>query len=160
MPATKSRKKTARGQRGRRKDPKPRHTDGAAPWAKLKNRDERLHYTYVYAGDGVDHGPDYYRSIGYEPVEYSADGVAPVAGVTGNPGDQIEMRGHVLMACTLERKAEIDQYGPDGVSGQELADEIEEVMIDNRGGLDHLRGLHGPRGLGVEVGTREAEVEI
>lgn len=158
-PATKARRGQKKAAKGRRKDPRPRHTDGAAPWAKLNNRDPHKHYVYVFEGD-QEHGIAYYRSIGYQVEEHTKDGVAPMAGVTGKPGEPISMRGHTLMSCPMERRMEIEEYGPDGVTGQALADEIDGVILDKRGGIDHLRGLHGPRGLDVEVGTRAPEVEI
>lgn len=143
----------------RRQDPPSRPTDGAAAWAQLrKPAGDDQHYVYVYEGD-PEHGPDYYKAIGYHPVEYEKGGVRPMAGKTGNSGDQIEMRGHVLMACSKERRAEIEQFGPDGVSGQALADAIDNRILDDRGGIDHLRGLGGPRGLGVEVATKPVQAE-
>ena len=92
MPASRARtrKPAARGPKksgarkaagGRRKNPRPRHTDGAAPWAKLEARNPNMHYVYVYEND-QDYGPDYYASIGYDPVEYSKTGVRPKAGKT------------------------------------------------------------------------------
>jgi len=141
----------------RRRDPKPRHIDGSAPWTRLKNRDPDKHYVLVYAGDGAEHGVDYYHSIGYEVVEQEASGPSLTAGRTTAPGQPVSMRGHILMACTKARHDEILSYGPDGDSGQVEADDIERRIVDRESGRDLLRGLHGPRGLSAQVETQGPE---
>jgi hypothetical protein len=128
----------------KRRDPKNRHIDASSnSWAAVRNRDPGKHYVLV-SNAADDQGPDYYESMGYEVEVYGgANGVSLRGGrSTKELGSPIEMRGHTLMSCSLERKAEIDQYGADGDAGQELADEVEQRLSLNKGrGRDALRGL-------------------
>jgi hypothetical protein len=89
-------------------------------------------------GDAMDD----YSAAGYVIELDQPGGVKPQGGrLSRKPGEQIEFRGNVLMSCSLERKAEIDEHGVDGDSGQRAADAIENRMIDKERGLDPLRGI-------------------
>ena len=141
----------------RRADPKPRPTSGVHSWTKLKNKDINKHYAWISMTD-PDQGVDYYLSLGYEPVYASEGGVEPLGGkLARKSGEQIVFRGLLLMECPLERKAQIDNEGPDGDTGQQLADVIESRILDKERGLDPLRGI-GMRGkFGAPVLRFEAE---
>lgn len=131
----------------RRRDPRHRHIDGSSnSWAAVKNRDPNKHYVLV-SNSSDDQGPEYYRDIGYEPEVYGGPGGVCLRGgrTTRDPGQVIEMRGHTLMSCSLERLQEIEQYGADGDAGQQMADEIESRLSLNR-----TRGRDALRGLGVQ----------
>lgn len=141
-----------------RKDPKPRHLDGSAIWARLKNADPDRHYVYVNKGD-----PDamaHYDAAGYEVVTLEPGGVCPAGGKTVRNGEPIEMRGLVLMSVSKERQAQIELEGADGNAGQAEADRIEQLIVDRRG-FDPLRGMHS-RFMSVsnEIGKMESEVGI
>ena len=69
---------------------------------------------------------------------------------TGNPGDPITVMGCVLMSCSKERWAEIEQFGDYGETGQAAADALEQRILDRRAGVvDLMRGLHGAK-LGID----------
>lgn len=102
---------------------------------------------------------DYYQSLGYVVEEARAGGPSLTAGVTSQEGQPIQVRGHILMSCSDQRRLEIEQYGPDGDSGQEQADVVEDAIVDRSRGRDHLRGLQG-RGLHVDVGTGPEEYTV
>jgi hypothetical protein len=146
----------------KRKDPRARHIDGSATaWTAVQNRDPERTYVLVSIADDT-HGPDYYESIGYEVEVYGgrkgASGVHLKGGrSTKDVGSPIEMRGHLLMSCSKERKEEIDVYGPEGDSGQQYADEIEQrLSLNKTKGRDALRGL----GIaGEEYITFEKDIE-
>lgn len=122
-----------------RKDPKPRHLDGSAAWAKLKNQDPDKHYVFVNKGD-LD-AMSFYDSVGFDVEVLKENGVRPMGGRTGKIGDPIEVRGMILHSISKERQAEIEMHGADGDSGQADADRIEQDIIDRRG-FDPLRGMH------------------
>lgn len=159
MSATRARAKGAdsgRKEAKRRRDPRSRSIDGSARWTKIKDRDPDKKYCLVYAGN-TEMGVAYYRDMGYEVVE--AGGRESLAvGDTVDKGQELTARGHVLMAVSNERHAEIEQYGAEDNGGQSLADETEDQILDKRG-ADALRGLGGPRGLSVENDTRAGELE-
>lgn len=124
-----------------RRDPVRRHVDGTSPWNRIVNRDKNLHYVWVHKGS-QEFGVDYYAMLGYEPVRAGVDAARPAGGmVTQRAGELVEMRGHVLMACPVEKRDEIERVGLDGQSGQEEVDRIEALIIKKRGGMDPLRGI-------------------
>jgi hypothetical protein len=152
MPVAKKKKLIAR------KDPKSRPMNGAQAWGALRNPDPTKKYVAVYMNDD-NQGPEYYSWMGYTPVEQEAgeDALQWKGGKTVTVGDQLINRGHMLMEIDKDKADDIAQYGPDGVSGQENADAIDEQILDKRGGIDQLRGLHG---MGREVGFKfENDIE-
>lgn len=133
-----------------RTDPRPRHIDGSAVWARLKNARPDRHYVYVNKGD--TEALAYYDSIGYEVETLQPGGVHPAGGKTGQVGQPIEVRGLVLHSIDIERHRQIVLEGPDGDSGQLGADRVEDIIVD-RNGIDPLRGMH-TRGLIVRNETQ------
>jgi hypothetical protein len=122
-----------------RQDPQPRHVEGSR--LRIMNQDPSKHYVLPHMGD-EECGAAYYESIGYLPVEYEEGGVR-LSGRPPKKGAQIEFMGHVLMEIDQSRKDEIDKEGLFGNSGQDRADLIEEQIVEKKGGVDTLRGLHG-----------------
>lgn len=138
-----------------RRDPQARPVDGVAPWARFVNKRPDRHYVGVYMGD-----PDamaLYPSIGFVPEIYEQGGVQPAGGMTGKIGDQIIARGHLLMSCSLERWKEIQQYGADGDTGYELAEQIERKILDRKGEHDPIRGPNGRMYIDFENETTAEE---
>ena len=149
-------------------DPKPRPIDGGIPFFNVKDKEPGRFYIWVYkAAPGADFGVEHYSYLGYELERYRDGGPSPVISLLGEDlnGKVIEMRGHVLMSCSKERHEEIEQVGIDGVSGQKVADERDDRMIDKNKYLkDAMRGINprtrnGERGVYAE-GTDGALASI
>lgn len=127
-----------------RKDPPPRPTDG---WHSvhhmLKGREPDFKYVWVSEENSLL-GPDYYESIGYTVVRYTATGGVSLGSLTRKPGEPIRFRGNVLMRCTKLREEQIAYYGPDGDTGEELAGRIIR-QINDRNHVPHevTKGLSG-----------------
>lgn len=126
-----------------RRDPEPRFTDQGINIWKVVSGDPTRHYVAVYQ-NSEDYGPEYYEYLGYEVEIAREGGPRFLAGRTAKMGEPVTMRGHVLMSCTGERKAEIDKYGPDGATGLEWLDEIDDRILDKKKGFDPGRGLKAP----------------
>jgi hypothetical protein len=140
--------KTGQG-RKKRPDPVRRHVDGASAYSKLQNTDPTRSYVWVPAGD--KNAIANYNYMGYSTEKYRNGGVAPL-GTSELEGTEGAMRegapiqgpyGCILMSCSAARKREIDAVGPDGSTGQQEVSRIERHIIDNRGGMDPLRGITG-----------------
>lgn len=143
-------RRTGPNRGGRRKDPAPRHVDGSANWSKIKNPDPNKKYCWVYAGN-EDMGPDYYAGLGYSVEKRTKGNASAAQGVTGKPGEAQVMRGHILMSIPLDQWQEIEDYGEDNKTGQCVADEREERMIDEKNywAEDTFRGLGNRTGIAV-----------
>jgi hypothetical protein len=124
----------------RRKDPRPARLTGVTDDV-LINKDPKKHYVLAYLGH--DTGVPYYKTLGYEVERYREGGVA-FSGFECRPGEPMENRGALLMSIDAERRQEIEEYGPNGRTGQDLVDKIEDIIIDPRKtvGHDPQRGLH------------------
>ena len=152
--ATPKKKKTKR-----RKDPGPRHIDSSARWTKLLNKDPRMHYVMVNTAGGQEMGVDYYRdALGYTPVTHHKDGPKFAGGSAGEEGEQMLMRGHLVMQILLPDHEELEEYGEDGQTGQADADEQEERMYDATG-AQLRRGIGNTPGLSFQVEGSTQEVE-
>lgn len=139
-----------------RLDPKPRHLDGSAVWARLKNTDPDKRYVYVNKGDSDAMAT--YDDAGYQVELLTSGGVCPAGGRTGRLNEPIEMRGMLLMSIGRQRAAEIEMHGADGDGGQAGADRLEETIVDRRG-FDPLRGMHS-RFITVENKIQAPENEV
>lgn len=133
-------------QKTERVDP-PRKTAGTVLRATaLDNQDPNKHYVWASLTNEIQGVPavDYYEAIGYEIEKHKPGGVVSGLGRTARErkqGQNIEQYGCVLMSCSLERKAEIDQFGANGDGGQEAASELEDKYL-KKGGRDLLRGMN------------------
>lgn len=150
-------RRTAVGQarKSRRPDPKPRHIDGASALSKLQNENPERSYAWVTAGNRNQIAE--YVYAGWTVERYKPGGVSPLGIIdTGDDnGDGLGglkagapipgPYGTMLMSCSKERKKQIELEGNDGTSGQLDVDALERHIIDNRGGMDPLRGIGGLR---------------
>lgn len=142
-----------------RSDPVRRPTDGMRPNSmNLRNADERRWYVWVNK-TSPELGPDYYADMGYEVEHYKKGGVNCIGGSSvRSEGDVIERRGAVLMSCTSERHEEILKYGPDGNTGQELANLYEKQIVREEAAWPNVQGLE-PRHVRVHNETTPLEPE-
>ncbi len=144
---------------GRRRDPRSRrHTEGASGWASLSNANLKKKYVLVNQND-KEQGVDYYLFLGYEAESWTKGGVSFARGRTGTEGEEMTMRGHLLMSIAMRDHEDLEDFGADGDTGQQGADEVEERIIDRQGGEDHLRGLMGRRHARTQNMTRDSEYE-
>ncbi len=162
MPSTSNRLPGSRANKGRmdpprhnsfaeppskgRVDPPVQHVDAVSPWGLLENKDPTRWYVYANGATTNVGGVQWYKILGYRVEKLEPGGVQPRGGATCEVGEPITVMGNVLMSCSMERKAELDAVGYDGVSGQSAVDEIESRIIDPDGGVDESRGLYGQRG--------------
>lgn len=138
-----------------RNDPSPRPADGASDGTRLLNKDPNKHYVFVATSPNYVIGE--YEDRGYQVEVLEEGGVSLSRSRRGSKvGEEIRYRDMVLMSCSKERKAELDQFGEFGNTGWAKADRIEEKIIDKRSAqADLMRGIRGARGyVGVshEVG--------
>ncbi len=130
----------------KRKDPKPRPVVGGMDYrVQLKNKDINKHYVWAYENAGhTGQGPEYFSMMGYRPV-VAGKGTPEFGWGPAEEGKPIRSMGHVLMEVDLETRAEIEQFGADGQSGQNGADQLEARVIDKDVGVDLVRGIHPRR---------------
>lgn len=112
----------------------------------LQHQDPEKNYVWASLTNPIQGIPavDYYENIGYDVELHKPGGVVSGLGRTARErkqGQRIEQYGCVLMSCSLERKAEIDQFGADGDGGQQAADRLEDRYL-KKGGRDLLRGMN------------------
>lgn len=98
-----------------------------------------------------------YEDMGYQFVRRS-DGERLRGCKLRGDGDTIEYEGHVLMWISNEDHMRIHQQGPNGKTGQNLADQIDAKLVKKDGATqDHLRGLGLGRTVAVENKTSAPE---
>jgi hypothetical protein len=75
----------------------------------------------------------YYRHLGYTQTQYDPAEARPALGnMEGlKQGDAIKTMGMALMECSIERKRELDETGPEGRTGWSAFKRIED-NIKNR----------------------------
>lgn len=137
-----------------RRDPVRRSRDGVSPLARIENKRPGFKYIWVNTNDSI-FGVDYYLALGAEIVQRSADGPKQV-GLGRNPFRKLQgpeesyimFHGCVLMEMSDELAKDIEQYGPDGTSGQDEWDAIER-RITGRALAERLE-----RGIGIGRGGR------
>lgn len=83
-----------------RRDPKPRHVNGARPWGVVKNKDPDYDY-HFWAETDTAHGLAEMQAQGWDPIERQDPDKAPDAeqlqgGTTARHGEWIRSRGLVL----------------------------------------------------------------
>lgn len=132
-------------QKNERVDP-PRKSAGTVLRAtSLSNQDINKHYVWASLTNEIQGIPavDYYEATGYDVEVHKPNGVVSGLGRTTREkkmGQRIEQYGCVLMSCSIERKAEIDQFGVDGDGGQQAASALEDKYL-KKGGRDLIRGM-------------------
>ena len=125
-----------------RKDPKT-YAPQIKPAASLINPEPGRHYVWANSEDGVDLNHQFYDMIGYRLERCTKGGVKVVQGLKAKEGGLLMFQGQVLMSCSEERKAEIDQYGPYGNSGRDLAQRLQNKI--NSAGLQEGVGKRTAR---------------
>ena len=111
----------------KRNDPDPRPVEGATNRVAVAGQDPDKHYVWVSTVNDPTLNPGSYRSMGYRFTQYDPDEAQPVLGYTEElkQGDKIESFGMVLMECSKEHKAKLDQTGaPNMGGGQVWADRV------------------------------------
>lgn len=146
----------------RKRSPAQRNPDGQFGLYSVSEGSKRkgLVYKWTYVGDidsmaeAVSHG---YRDVKWEFEKKGGMTVRDKEGdirVSGpcpmgarpeeeDEGKPIRIGDQVLMAITKQRHADIVEWGADGGSGQAGADKIENRLVQQRAGVDALRGIKG-----------------
>lgn len=140
-----------------RSDPKRSHIDGVREGKLYGDGYDPKKFHYVWVGMALQQGGiESYEMMGYRILTLD-DGVK-VTGRFRTKENQIEMMGHVLMACPKERRDEIEQYGPGGDTGLQHSKRIEQLLV-GRGhkGADPTRGL-GVRPSQIRVSRKEEDL--
>ncbi len=143
----------------KRNDPDPRPVEGATNRVAVQGQDPDKHYVYVSMAADPTMNPETYRSIGYNFTQYDPDGPIPTYGY--NPdrkqGDKVESFGMVLMECSKEHKARLDQQGAPGAGGgQQWADQV-QAKIRQRDMLDEtepMTAVERAKMRGITTGKR------
>lgn len=134
---------------GKRRDPKPRHVDGAPRWNRTPNADPGRKYVWVDLHDRLV--CEQYERDGFEVETHRKSGPMDDGRASAlakkYEGQQVEAMGCVLMSVPLERWEQIKAEGPDGGRGAELAQRKEDEMLRPPGMREHdpSRGRHGGR---------------
>lgn len=133
----------------KRNDPDPRPVEGATNRVALGNQDPDKHYVWVSKVNDPTMNTSTYRAMGYHFTQYDAGGVHPTMGDCEDlkQGERVESFGMVLMECSKEHKAKIDQEGVPGTGqlGQQWADKIVEVIrnreVEPEKAAERARGI-------------------
>lgn len=113
----------------KREDPPPRPVEQVANRGYLAGADPDKHYVWVSEVNDPTINVGYYKHLGYQVSQYDPSEARPSLGWQEyKQGDPIKSMGMVLMECPLERKREIERKGPDGATGWEQADRIQETI--------------------------------
>jgi hypothetical protein len=109
----------------------------------LSNPEPGRAYVFANAEDGVGQNYQYYEMLGYRMERKTKGGVQVVQGQKVKEGEPLRFWDQVLMSCSEERKAEIDEFGPHGNTGRRLAKRIQEKI--NSAGLQEGVGRRTAR---------------
>ena len=115
-----------------RKDPSPTSFD-VPQMGMVINPEPGRHYVYAHSEDGQHQNVQYYEMLGYRTELCTKGGVRVAQGEKAREGDPLRFWGMVLMSCSPERKAQIDEHGPDGRTGRHLSRAIQNKI--NKVGL-------------------------
>jgi hypothetical protein len=122
------------GRRGiKREDPPPRPVEQTANRGFLSGADPNKHYVWVSEVNDPTINVSYYRHLGYKAAQYDPSEAVPALGNMEElkQGDPIKTMGMVLMELPMERKRELDEFGPQGNTGQRAFNLLEE-KVKNR----------------------------
>lgn len=120
-----------------------------------------FHYKWVYSGDRDAMAEA--RSAGWREVKWEfaksagkiqrnkSDGMIKIVGPCPagaapeeeDDGRSIRVGDQMLLAISNQRRADIEEYGVNGSTGQAGADRIENRIISKGSGRDTLRGMKG-----------------
>ena len=115
----------------KRNDPDPRPVEGALNRVAFTGRDPNKHYVWVSEVNDPTMNPGSYLSMGYRFTQYEKDAEQPVMGYQPDlkQGDHIKGFGCVLMECSVEHKADLDQKGAPGMGGGwDWADRVQATI--------------------------------
>lgn len=142
-----------------RKDPKKTSTrlrlekgSSSEGWTRVLNKDPALKYAWVYM-NAEAFGVEHYEDIGWSAVLHSETGVK--AQGRRKAGEPIVKNGHLLMCIPNEDWEDIQRFGDNGDSGQEMADKLDEKLIKDRRRLDLFRGI----GRGISGGVEKSTID-
>lgn len=112
-----------------RKDPPPRSLDGVALQGIAREDPDRF-YAWVGTGEQME----LYESMGYEVERRTKEGVTDVGVGTKKRavGSPITRYDTVLMSIPKSLKAQLEDKGPDGESGQSLTSKVERRIFNRR----------------------------
>lgn len=111
----------------RRVDPESRNPRGVEYGGLVNENPDRK---YVRANKVGHYNVEFYEWLGYEVERRTEHGVKFAGLKTAEMGEPITYMDTVLMSISLEEWEKLQQYGPNGQSGQQLADIIEDRIID------------------------------
>lgn len=137
-----------------RKDPRPRPVESGRGKTRVVNKGPDRYYVLVATTKNYGYDPvSEYESMGYRRETAEPGGPRLAANLKTPDGEVLQYQDSVLMSISLEEKADLDMFGPDGDTGWSEAAKIEEKIIDKRGAqVDLMRGLSGARGyVGVQA---------
>ena len=133
----------------RRNDPISSPASGMRAWEAVFNRDPGRHY--VWANPNCDQsGVASYLALGYEVETYRKDGPQPKVTRTLKDGDEITVKGQVLMSCPIDHRLGIE------AEWAVPADALEKRIL-KPGGVDGLRGHR--RGMEIVNETSDNFIE-
>lgn len=113
----------------KREDPPPRPVEGIANRGFLEGHDPNKHYVWVSEVNDPTINVGYYKSLGYKVAQYDPSEARPTIGYQEyQQGDPIKSFGMVLMECSLEQKALLDQKGWD--TATRIEDTIRNREVD------------------------------
>lgn len=139
---------------GERVDPPSREVDFAVRASRdpVRGKDPKRKYVVAHGRAAVD----LYERRGYTAeIQSSSSVYVGAQRREALNGTEVTHLGGVVMSIDQEQYEQIKQYGdPDlGDAGQKFYDPIEKRII-NGGGVDPMRGKHGPgKGMRVDIDT-------
>ena len=104
------------------------YAPGIEPMGTLLYPDPERHYVMASGEDGAGQNYQYYEMLGYRLERKTKAGVQIIQGQKVKEGDLLRFWDLVLMSCSKERKAEIDEFGPHGNTGRNLAKRIQKKI--------------------------------
>ncbi len=123
-----------------RRDPKPRMIDTSQTTNTLVNKEPGVSYLFCPNGPLMQQ----YEMRGYKVVHFKRDGVRPRGALNLKEGEAICIEGAYLLQIKNEDLAQIEEYGADNASGQDILDELDKQILDeNTFARDELRGIQG-----------------
>ena len=120
-----------------RRDPPPRMINTSQTTNELLNRQPGVRYCFVSK-------PflEQYENVGWKEIRYVKGGVRPKGRLEFKEGEPVVVEGSLLMGISEEDWQQIQEYGGEGASGQDLLDRLDAQVIDQNSIVkDDLRGI-------------------
>jgi hypothetical protein len=144
-----------------RRDPRFKPTTGGFIEMKLEKKDPNK--SYVLVDESVADMRDHYYALGYRPVIAQEGGVHFAAGITAEPGRNVEARGCTLMSIDKKVREQIEQEGLEYARGRmeeiRRASHVKDIGKDYRGSVGTGAGIAPLDGETeyVDIPTRERQ---